>query len=90
MVIVRGDLSTGVRYNMEYSLDWNGANEEMVKLRGCAVTISAIAYGQYIISELPAYRWTDEMFECEVEDTTADFASFYDYIGGVQKCQSIR
>lgn len=83
MVIVRQDLFTGVRYNMEQQLDWNGANEEMVKLRGCAVTISAIAYGQYVISELPAYRWTDEMFEGKAEDVTGDFTSFYDYIGGV-------
>lgn len=83
IVIVRGDLSTGVRYNMEQQLDWNGANEEMVKLRGCTVTILDIVYGQYVISELPAYRWTDEMFKGKTEDTTGDFTSFYDYIGGV-------
>lgn len=84
MVIVRDDLSTGVRYDMERSLDWNGANEEMVRLRGCTVTILDIVYGQYVISELPAYRWTDGMFSGKVDTSDSDktYSSFFDFSGG--------
>ena len=83
MVIVRKDLTVGRRYNMNQSSDWNCSNDEMVKQKGRIVTIEGIYRGQYVISELPHYRWTDEMFEGKAEDITGNFTSFYDYIGGV-------
>ncbi|MGN0656954.1 MAG: hypothetical protein ACI4KR_09175 [Ruminiclostridium sp.] len=68
---------------MSQSLGWNCPNDEMAKQKGRVVTIEGIYYGQYVISELSPYRWTDEMFEGKAEDITGDFTSFYDYIGGV-------
>ena len=82
IVVVRKDLITNCLYYMEGTSHWNIATNEMVGLRGCAVTIKGIALGRYIISELQGCCWTDEMFEGKAEDILSDIPSFYDYIGG--------
>lgn len=82
IVVVRKDLITNCRYYMEGTSGWNIATNEMVGLRGCAVTIKGIVLGRYIIPELQGCVWTDEMFEGKAEDILSDIPSFYDYIGG--------
>lgn len=86
-VIVADDLSSGERYYMDGSDEYDYATPEMEKHQGQVVTISTASKRGYQIRE-DSWHWTDGMFsglENEVDDNTAteiDEDKFIDLICG--------
>lgn len=83
-VMIRPDLNTSTRYKMIGSDGINGVTEDMRDMAGTITVITAISSGQYVVNG-SAWRWTDEMFVCAVNDEDIDpDIALNDFLAGVK------